>query len=86
VLVVWKLDRLSRSLRDVLTIMERLAEAEAGFRSLSEGIGTTAPARRMMMQMVGAFAVSKGPCYGNERRRVWILPAVKAVSADAAQS
>jgi len=34
-LVVWKLDRLSRSLRDVLTIMERLTEAKAGFRSLT---------------------------------------------------
>ena len=33
--VVWKLDRLSRSLRDVLTIMERLGEAGAGFRSLT---------------------------------------------------
>ena len=33
VLVVWKLDRLSRSLRDVLSIMEKLAEAKAGFRS-----------------------------------------------------
>jgi DNA invertase Pin-like site-specific DNA recombinase len=32
VLVVWKLDRLSRSLRDVVTVMERLAEAKAGFR------------------------------------------------------
>jgi DNA invertase Pin-like site-specific DNA recombinase len=56
VLVVWKLDRLSRSLRDVLTIMERLAEANAGFRSLTEAIDTTTPAGRMMMQMVGAFA------------------------------
>ena len=56
VLVVWKLDRLSRSLRDVLTIMERLGEAEAGFRSLTEAIDTTTPAGRMMMQMVGAFA------------------------------
>jgi DNA invertase Pin-like site-specific DNA recombinase len=56
VLVVWKLDRLSRSLRDVLTIMERLAEASAGFRSLTEAIDTTTPAGRMMMQMVGAFA------------------------------
>ena len=54
--MVWKLDRLSRSLRDVLTIMERLAEAEAGFRSLTEAIDTTTPAGRMMMQMVGAFA------------------------------
>jgi DNA invertase Pin-like site-specific DNA recombinase len=56
VLVVWKLDRLSRSLRDVLMIMERLAEARAGFRSLTEAIDTTTPAGRMMMQMVGAFA------------------------------
>src|SRR6266536_3498236 len=56
VLEVWKLDRLSRSLRDVLTIMERLGEAEAGFRSLTEAIDTTTPAGRMMMQMVGAFA------------------------------
>ena len=56
VLVVWKLDRLSRSLRDVLIIMERLAESKAGFRSLTEAIDTTTPAGRMMMQMVGAFA------------------------------
>jgi DNA invertase Pin-like site-specific DNA recombinase len=56
VLVVWKLDRLSRSLRDVLTIMERLTEAKAGFKSLTEAIDTTTPAGRMMMQMVGAFA------------------------------
>jgi DNA invertase Pin-like site-specific DNA recombinase len=56
VLVVWKLDRLSRSQRDVLTIMERLAEAKAGFRSLTEAIDTTTPAGRMMMQMVGSFA------------------------------
>jgi DNA invertase Pin-like site-specific DNA recombinase len=56
VLVVWKLDRLSRSLRDVLTIMEQLSNSEAGFRSLTEAIDTTTPAGRMMMQMVGAFA------------------------------
>ena len=56
VLVVWKLDRLSRSLRDLLVLMERVAEARAGFRSLTEAIDTTTPAGRMMMQMVGAFA------------------------------
>src|SRR5260370_24818866 len=56
VLVVWKLDRLSRSLRDVLTIMERVEERKAGFRSLTEAVDTTTPAGRMMMQMVGAFA------------------------------
>ena len=56
VIVVWKLDHLSRSLRDVLTIMDRVQEKKAGFRSLTEEIDTTTPAGRMMMQMVGAFA------------------------------
>ncbi len=54
--VVWKLDRLSRSLKDVLHIMERIAMASAGFRSITENIDTITPAGRMMMQMVGAFA------------------------------
>ena len=54
--VVWKLDRLSRSLKDVLHLMERIAEAGAGFRSLTENIDTTTPAGRMMMRMVGSFA------------------------------
>ena len=54
--VVWKLDRLSRSLKDVLHIMERIAKAGAGFRSVTESIDTTSPAGRMMMQMVGSFA------------------------------
>jgi len=56
VVVVWKLDRLSRSLKDVLHIMERIGDASAGFRSITEAIDTTTPAGRMMMQMVAAFA------------------------------
>ncbi len=54
--VVWKLDRLSRSLKDVLHLMDRIARAGAGFRSLTEAIDTTTAAGRMMMQMVGSFA------------------------------
>jgi DNA invertase Pin-like site-specific DNA recombinase len=56
VVVVWKLDRLSRSLKDVLHIMERIGDSGAGFRSITEAIDTTTPAGRMMMQMVGSFA------------------------------
>lgn len=56
VLVVWKLDRLSRSLKDVLLIMEKVGKADAGFMSLTESVDTTSPAGRMMMQIVGAFA------------------------------
>ena len=56
VVVVWKLDRLSRSLRDLLFIMEKLDAAGAGFRSLTESIDTTSPGGRMLMQMLGSFA------------------------------
>ncbi len=54
--VVWKLDRLSRSLRDLLMVMEKIQKIGAGFKSLTESIDTTSPAGRMMMQMVGSFA------------------------------
>ncbi|MEQ4598362.1 MAG: recombinase family protein [Methylobacteriaceae bacterium] len=56
VVVVWKLDRLSRSLKDLLHIMDRIDAAGAGFRSLTEAIDTTTAAGRMMMQMIGSFA------------------------------
>jgi DNA invertase Pin-like site-specific DNA recombinase len=56
VVVVWKRDRLSRSRKDLLHMMDRIAQAEAGFRSLTEAIDTTTPAGRMLMQMVGSCA------------------------------
>ena len=56
VVVVWKLDRLSRSLKDVLLVMEKIEKAGADFQSLTEAIDTSTPAGRMMMQIVGSFA------------------------------
>src|SRR5580700_1593813 len=56
ILIVSRLDRLLRSLLVLLIIMERIKEAGAGFRSLTEAIDTTAAPGRMMTQMVGAFA------------------------------
>ena len=56
VLTVWKLDRLSRSLRDLLFTLEAITAAEAGFRSLTEAVDTTTPAGRLMTQTLGAFA------------------------------
>jgi len=54
--VVWKLDRLSRSLKDVLLVMEKIEKVGADFQSLTEAIDTSTPAGRMMMQIVGSFA------------------------------
>jgi DNA invertase Pin-like site-specific DNA recombinase len=56
VLVVWKLDRLSRSLKDMLFLMEKVVLAGAEFRSLTEVIDTSTPGGRMMMQIIGTFA------------------------------
>ena len=56
VVVVWKLDRLSRSLKDLLLIIDRIDQSGAGFKSITESIDTTTPAGRMMMQMIGACA------------------------------
>jgi DNA invertase Pin-like site-specific DNA recombinase len=68
VVVVWKLDRLSRSLKDLLAIMERIEGKHAGFRSLTEAVDTTIPAGRMMMQMVGAFAEFERAMIGERTR------------------
>ena len=56
VVVVFKLDRLSRSLKDLLLTLERIELAGASFLSLTEAIDTGTPAGRMMMQIVGSFA------------------------------
>lgn len=56
VLVVWKLDRLSRSLRDLLHLLDRVGQVGAGFRSLTEAVDTTTAAGRMLTQMLGSFA------------------------------
>ena len=56
VLTVWKLDRLSRSLRDLLFTLEAITAAGAGFRSVTEAIDTTTAPGRLMTQMLGAFA------------------------------
>src|ERR1700730_240194 len=55
VLIVWKLDRLSRSLSDLLRILEKVDEAGASFKSLTEQLDTTGACGRLMMNMLGAF-------------------------------
>lgn len=56
VVVVYKLDRLARSLSDLLRILGRIEAAGASFRSLSEPFDTGTPAGRMMLHLLGAFA------------------------------
>lgn len=54
--VVYKLDRLARSVRDFIRIWERIASAGAAFRSLTEPVDTSTPAGQLMLHMLAAFA------------------------------
>lgn len=56
VLVVWKLDRLARSLADLLRIIDRLGERGASFRSLAEPVDTSTPMGVFVVQVLGAVA------------------------------
>lgn len=55
-LVVWKLDRMARSLADLLTIIERVQRAGASFRSLTEPVDTSTPMGVFVVQVLGAVA------------------------------
>jgi DNA invertase Pin-like site-specific DNA recombinase len=55
-LVVWKLDRLARSLKQLLETVEGLEVQEIGFRSLTEAIDTTTPGGRLVFHIFAALA------------------------------
>jgi len=55
-LIVWKLDRLGRSLRDLIAMLDDLKTRGVKFQSLTEAIDTTTPTGRAMWQMIGVLA------------------------------
>lgn len=56
VLVVWRLDRLGRSLAFLIDLIARLGDRSAGFQSLTESIDTTTAGGRLVFHMMGALA------------------------------
>ena len=56
VLVVWKLDRLGRSLSHLLSIVNELKDKQAAFRSLTEGMDTTTASGELLFHVFGALA------------------------------
>ncbi|MBA2777774.1 recombinase family protein [Billgrantia kenyensis] len=55
-LVVWKLDRLARSLKDLVELIHELNERGVGFRSLTEAIDTTSAGGKLVFHIFGALA------------------------------
>lgn len=55
VLVVWRLDRLGRSLPHLIEVVDGLQARGVGFRSLSEDMDTTTPGGRLVFHVFGAL-------------------------------
>ena len=55
-LVVWRLDRLGRSLKDLIALIEDLERRQIGFRSLQESIDTTTSGGKLIFHVFGALA------------------------------
>lgn len=56
VVVVYKLDRLARSLKDLIDLVNELAYKKVDFVSISDGIDTSTAVGKLMFHLVGAFA------------------------------
>jgi len=54
--VVWKLDRLGRSSRNVLALIDHFTSNAVAFRSLTEGLNTSGPMGKAMVTVMSAFA------------------------------
>lgn len=55
-IVVWRLDRLGRSLKHLIEVVEGLENRKVGFASLQEGINTTTSGGRLVFHIFGALA------------------------------
>lgn len=56
VVVVWRLDRLGRSLKHLISVVTDLGEQGVGFRSLTEAIDTTTASGKLLFHIMGALA------------------------------
>lgn len=56
ILIVWRLDRLGRSLKDLIEIIAELNERNIGFRSIQDAIDTTTSTGKFFFHVTGAFA------------------------------
>jgi DNA invertase Pin-like site-specific DNA recombinase len=68
VLVVWKLDRLGRSLPHLIETVTALSQRGVGFRSLTEAIDTTTPGRRLIFHIFGALGQFERDLIGERTR------------------
>ena len=78
VLVVWRLDRLGRNLKHLITLLDDLNALGIAFVSLGEGIDATAPAGRLQFSILSSIAEFERPGLPSGSARVWRGPGLRA--------
>ena len=80
VLVCWRLDRLGRSLKHLIGLLDDLQSLGVAFVSLAEGIDATTPAGKLQMHILGAIAE-----FERERIRERVLAGLQRAKAQGRQ-
>ena len=80
--VVWRLDRLGRSLADLIASVAQLEERGVGFGSLQESIDTTSSGGRLVFHLFGALAEFERDLI-RERTRAGLKRPARAVAVAA---
>ena len=75
--LVYKIDRLSRRLKDLIEIVEELAHYDVGFKSITELIDTTTPEGRLMFHQFGSFAQYERELIG-QRTKMGMIKRLKS--------
>ncbi|BBI65721.1 hypothetical protein HSBAA_PA_3240 (plasmid) [Vreelandella sulfidaeris] len=73
-LVVWRLDRLGRSLPHLIEVVSTLDARGVGFRSLTESIDTTTPGGRLIFHVFGALGQFERDLIRDRTKAGWPLP------------
>ena len=85
VIVVWRLDRLGRSLKQLIETVTMLGEKGIELRSLKENIDTTTPTGKLMFHIIGAMAEFERDVI-RERTQAGLEAAVRRVSLTSARA
>lgn len=74
--LVYRIDRLSRSLKDLIEIVTELSQQKVGFKSATELIDTTTPEGRLMFHQFGSFAQYERELIG-QRTKMGLMKRLK---------